>query len=629
MKIMWMSNAPWAPTGYGNQTQLFTPLIKNLGHEVAITAFYGLEGRIIDVNGIRVYPRYKHPYGVDIVNAHANNYNADLVITLIDAWVIDPRAFNGKAKWAAWFPVDSEPLPPSVGRAVTGAYRRIVFSKFGEQMVHDAGLDCYYVPHGIDTKTFRPRDRTAARHLSGLPNDRFLVGMVAANKGNPSRKAFCENIAAFKILHDKHPDALLYLHTHKGESGSQTVNLPEYVRSIGLVENKDVIFADPYMQLIGYGDEFMAEMYNALDVHLLVSMGEGFGIPIVEAQACGCPVIVGDWTAMPELCFSGWKVSKKEAAPFWTPIAAYQFMPRVEAIADRLEQAYRMAGNEDYRKRARDGALAYDATKVTNKYWKPVLEEIEQDVKAWQPAPTCRHEWLKVGLFNKDGSISVPCKLCGAEMRDDRHGQRQVIPDGFKSEHGLKFSEPDGLEWLLLRETDRDYATDKLNLTKDSVVVDIGAHVGVVSMALAKQFGCRVYAYEPNPDNYRRLVANIKANELGELIFPHNLAVTGDGRDVVIATNPDNSGGGDIYGDTGTPVESTTLEDIFHVVGERIDLLKIDCEGAEFEILQDEAELERIGMIRGEFHGPEAPTLLEVVKERVPDTHVTLQGVTG
>jgi hypothetical protein len=34
-------------------------------------------------------------------------------------------------------------------------------------------------------------------------------------------------------------------------------------------------------------------------------------------------------------------------------------------------------------------------------------------------------------------------------------------------------------------------------------------------------------------------------------------------------------------------------------------------------------------MIRGEFHCPEAPTLLEVVKERVPDTHVTLQGVTG
>jgi glycosyltransferase involved in cell wall biosynthesis len=209
------------------------------------------------------------------------------------------------------------------------------------------------------------------------------VGMVAANKGNPSRKAFCENIAAFKALHDKHPDALLYLHTMKGSNGGQVVNLPEYIKSLGLVEGKDVIFCDQYMQAIGFADEYMAALYNALDVHLLVSMGEGFGIPIVEAQAAGCPVIVGDWTAMSELCFSGWKVSKKEAHPFYTPLASYQWIPNVEAIADRLESAYRMAGNEDYRKRARDGALAYDADKITQKYWKPVLAEIEESVQAW------------------------------------------------------------------------------------------------------------------------------------------------------------------------------------------------------------------------------------------------------
>jgi glycosyltransferase involved in cell wall biosynthesis len=108
-----------------------------------------------------------------------------------------------------------------------------------------------------------------------------------------------------------------------------------------------------------------------------VSMGEGFGIPIVEAQSSGCPVIVGGWTSMSELCFSGWKVREREADPYWTPLASYQYTPRIDAIKDRLEQAYQMRGNMDYRSRARDGALAYDADKITEKYWKPVLETIE------------------------------------------------------------------------------------------------------------------------------------------------------------------------------------------------------------------------------------------------------------
>jgi len=89
---------------------------------------------------------------------------------------------------------------------------------------------------------------------------------------------------------------------------------------------------------------------------------------------------------MSELCLSGWKVSKKDAVPFWTPLASYQFIPKVGAIAEQLEAAYRMKGNQDYRDRARDGALRYDADKVTEKYWKPVLAEIEADVNAWKGA---------------------------------------------------------------------------------------------------------------------------------------------------------------------------------------------------------------------------------------------------
>jgi len=70
-------------TGYGNQTRLFAPRLKALGHEVAISAFYGLEGGVLNLGGILVLPRGRTPYGQDIAAEHAINFQADILITLI------------------------------------------------------------------------------------------------------------------------------------------------------------------------------------------------------------------------------------------------------------------------------------------------------------------------------------------------------------------------------------------------------------------------------------------------------------------------------------------------------------------------------------------------------------------
>lgn len=404
MRISWLSNAPWARTGYGNQTNLFVPRIQGLGHDIQITAFYGLEGGILQWSGpngsIPVYPRAHHPYGLDVMSAHAAHFKADIMISLIDAWVIDARMVTGGVRWAPWFPIDHDTIPEPVLQQVQQAWGRIVYSRFAKRIVESTGLDCYYVPHGIDTKAYHPVDRKEVREALHWPQDKFIVGMVAANKGSPSRKAFPENITAFAELKKKYPDVMLYLHTVAGDENAG-VNLPKLLDSLGLSygfmgrcnpAEVDVVFNDQYATMVGLGEEYMNAVYNALDVHLLVSMGEGFGIPIVEAQAAGCPVIVGDWTSMSELCFSGWKVPISEAEKFWTPLNAYQFIPHMRAIADRLESAYKAKDNLDYRKRARAGALAYDADKVTEKYWKPVLDDMQARIDAWrQPSEAVIH----------------------------------------------------------------------------------------------------------------------------------------------------------------------------------------------------------------------------------------------
>ena len=396
MKFTWHSNAPWAATGYGNQTNLFLPRLKALGHEVAVIAFYGLEGGVINWNGIPVYPKGTHVYGQDVMGAHSSHFGTKVVISLLDAWVFQPELWP-HVLWVPWYPVDMDPLPPPVARQLAKSFDRIVFSKYAQEKTKEAGIEAHYVPHGVDTKQFKPKDMKTARDFLNLPDDRFIVGMVAANKGMPSRKAFSYQLEAFAKFKETHSDALLYLHTIMGLHGENGgMNIPEFLEYLGLrhgmlgvCDTKEVDVVFPHQYLMNFGmldDNYMTAAYNAMDVHMLVSMGEGFGIPILEAQSCGTPVIVGDWTAMTELCFSGWKVPKDEAHGWWTPLAAYQYAPHTGAILDALGQAYQAKGNQDYRKAARKGALAFDADKVTYKYWKPVLEKIEENVKLWQPS---------------------------------------------------------------------------------------------------------------------------------------------------------------------------------------------------------------------------------------------------
>jgi len=382
MRINWFSNAPWAFTGYGNQTKVFVPRLQKLGHEMSITAFYGHEGAPIVIDNIPIFGKAMHPFGQDVMALHARTFRADILISLLDIWVVRAEYLKD-SHWVAWFPIDHEPVTKMTTDISAKAWKRLVFSRFAVNMLREAGQDCDYIPHGVDTNIFKPLDMSASRKEVGMPEDAFIVGMVAANKGNPPRKGFFENIEAFAQLVKKHKDAILYLHTHDGATGApETVNLLEYCKFVGLEPGKNVFFADQYLYALGYPDEAMAKTYSALDTHLLVSKGEGFGIPQLEAQACGVPVICGDWTAMSEIFFAGWIVGKDEATKTYSQFGSYQYVPRVGAITARLEAAYLRKGTQHLRNQARAGALNYDTDLITQDFWKPYLERLQDEIKA-------------------------------------------------------------------------------------------------------------------------------------------------------------------------------------------------------------------------------------------------------
>src|SRR5690606_3301616 len=138
-------------------------------------------------------------------------------------------------------------------------------------------------------------------------DDDFLVGMVAANKGaTPPRKAFPQVFQAFARLRRTHKNAYLYLHCEMSTAHSG-INLRALAHACGIPG--DAIKHTPSRQFVlGVEPEQVALLHSAFDVLANPSYGEGFGIPIIEAQACGTPVIVTDFSAMRELCGSGWLV---------------------------------------------------------------------------------------------------------------------------------------------------------------------------------------------------------------------------------------------------------------------------------------------------------------------------------
>lgn len=376
MRILWVSNAPWAPSGYGVQTKLFAKRIASLGHEVALFNFYGHEGGLLNDQNLPMYPRAGHPYGQDIQGAHAIHFKADVMITLIDAWVMEPERYPPTVAWCPWFPVDHDPIPPPVLRKIQKAFAPIAYSRFGQRKAEERHIKALYVPHGVDTKAFCPMSKIEARKALGWPLDRFIVGMVAANNGLPCRKAYPQSFQAFSRFLQRMPTALMYVHCVGQRGERQGVNLHECAELFGIYPS--IIWSDEYKGLLGYDDDYMRTVYSAMDVLLACSLGEGFGVPILEAQACGTPVITGEWSAMNEITFAGWKHPASKAWPTYTYQASFMFEPSPVVLDELLVEAAKHANDTALQTKARAGAMDYDADRVTELHWKPVLEEIER-----------------------------------------------------------------------------------------------------------------------------------------------------------------------------------------------------------------------------------------------------------
>ena len=379
MRILWCSNSPWSPTGYGNQTWLMCRMLPKLGHQLAVAANYGLQGSRLDIGGVKIYPVGRDKFSNDVIGAYADDFQADVVVSLYDAWTLNfARKDSWHHKWIAWAPVDTIEASAPIVESLKIAARAVAYSKHGLQAMQNAGIDAAYIPHGVNTKAFAPGDKAEARKLLNLPEDCFLVGMIAANTGYPSRKSIPEVIMAFSQVYRENDKALLYLHMIPDETHGG-VNVQTIAKSVGLEIGKQIIVANQFDYLLGYPEPAMVQVYRAMDVLANPSTGEGFGIPIMEAMACGTPVIGTACTSMPELIgCTGWLVNGE---PFWEAQGAWRIAPHVDEIGAAMLAAMEQSPKDaNWRSQlCRKRALKYDAETVMIPAWDDFLRRFAEE----------------------------------------------------------------------------------------------------------------------------------------------------------------------------------------------------------------------------------------------------------
>lgn len=381
------SNAPWAGTGYGVQAANLTRQIKNTGRAVTFSSNYGLYGGVTAWEGVEVLPNGYHPYSCDILTAHTQHAKQThgvptALLTLFDTWVYDGANIDGIDLVASWVPVDHLPVPPKVlSWSQRDQVLSIAMSQFGLSQLQRAGVDAQYAPHSVDTATFRPGatvDGATGRELLNIPDDAFVVGMVAANKGsNPIRKAFGEQLLALSEFMARHTDVVAYLHT-ESRGAAMGIDLKALASACGIPDDR-IVFVDQWAYYAGLDPQTLAAIMGAFDVHLLCSRGEGFGVPVLETAACGVPSIVSDFSSQPELVDgSGWLATVQ---PYWDAGSSAWFCtPLVHSIVEQLEDAYACADMGARKAAARNHALQYEHGKVFQEHWTSILDLIDERV---------------------------------------------------------------------------------------------------------------------------------------------------------------------------------------------------------------------------------------------------------
>jgi D-inositol-3-phosphate glycosyltransferase len=344
-RVLWLGDAG-AHTGFAKVTEeIGNRLVRDYGHDIHCLAV-NYRGDYWKTDLKLYVPTAKMPmdlYGTSRYVELIAELLPEVIVMVNDPAVIlnflvnnpydTERVLARHRGLLAYLPVDGYNNPPA-WEALGTVMKRVAMSKFGQAAMPGSSM----IYHGVDTETFRPIPKKEAKAALGFDPKRFLVLRVDKNS---LRKNYADSWRALRPLLRKYSDIDVHLHCLPVEPG-EGVNLKAFLSRDEDIRDR-VSFSPNLDGFHGWNEEAMATLYSAADLFISTSMGEGFGLTIAEAMACGTPVIAQNVSAITEVVGPGGVLIDPER-PFTVPLGQEQMLPNVSAFTQEIEHLYLAAG---------------------------------------------------------------------------------------------------------------------------------------------------------------------------------------------------------------------------------------------------------------------------------------------
>jgi|TARA_R100000995_G_scaffold37301_1_gene17144 glycosyltransferase involved in cell wall biosynthesis len=349
-KVLFVSESHNMASGFGTYAKQVLPRLAATGkYELAEFASYGDYNSVNNLDWLyfgnapnnqeerKVYDsNVANSFGLWRFDKVVLNFKPDIVLTYRDPWMdqwIAQSANRPYFHWL-WMPtVDSAPQKTKWIETFGGCDALLAYSEFGEKVLLEQSNNKLNVigcaPPAIDSEIYKPVPNKRAHKKSlGLDPDINIVGTVMRNQ---KRKLFIELMRSFRIFLDTAPKEVaektfLYLHTSYPErmgwniaEGVQEFGLQGKVLSTYICRKCKHFSCGVFQDAIttckkcgarssvmpsvaeGLTIEDLIKVYNVMDLYVQYAICEGFGMPQVEAAACGVPIASVNYSAMEDV----------------------------------------------------------------------------------------------------------------------------------------------------------------------------------------------------------------------------------------------------------------------------------------------------------------------------------------